>query len=83
MWKEGVGGLTRGNPYYLGERLYKGHGVKKLFIFKSYVGGWVMVFMCVKECVIFESSTTIIVEVIVEVIALAIIKNIVIAILLV
>ena len=60
MWKEGVGGLVKGNSYSLGERLYKGYREEKLFIFKSYVGGWVMVFMCVKECVIFGSGTAIV-----------------------
>ena len=60
MWKEKVGGPTRCNPYSLGERLYKGHREESYLFLKSYVSGWVMVFICIKECVIFGSSTTII-----------------------
>ena len=62
MWKEGVRGPTRGNPYSLGERLYRGYREESYPFFKSYIGGWVMVFMCVKECVIFRSGTAIVIS---------------------
>ena len=35
MWKEGVGGLIRGNPHCLEERLYKGHGEESCLFLKA------------------------------------------------
>ena len=35
MWKEGVRGLAKGNPYGLGERLHRGYGEESYLFLKA------------------------------------------------
>ena len=35
MWKKGVGGPIKGNPYSLGERLYKGYKEESYLFLKA------------------------------------------------